>query len=425
MDENKAMQQMTDFNNDLIQQTFGDLMGDIDIDIDSITLKAHQKMEKEKITMKNRKRRIASLIAACLVVTMGMTYVYAAEISEFVKSLMGKTGVYSTIVDGSTYYLHAPLDLDNGHILEKAMFDRDTLELKIITGTQNAPNISVIVNGKEMGMDSAGYMGEEDGMSLFFLNVSPASSFDIIVDGKRYAVALASSTSVVDGSNIIEAVPNDIQWIHMGYKKIENGIQIFTTFDDSEIRLNSLVIPQSDRVTQTIVGNYSGERREEFQPLIGYDRNGNSYEYSYDPNDMGRPLTMFTSSAPANTEMSVKVPGISVSTDKNVTLTIPIPTDGKDTSTQTVDLGLQSMTLQSIERTSDITATLIFKLNTGKNNNVRLWHASADNSSITSGEFVWENGVCTMEVAFDEGMDSLKMVLEAPIFLVDGNWVLN
>lgn len=424
MDEKTLGQIMSNLDSDLMKGELDAVMGNIDIDIDSISKKAHSKLRKEqKKTMKHRKH-IAAIIAASLVVVCGVTTVYVSEISNFLKSLANRTGVYSTVVEGTTYYLESPVALGENQSLIQAMFRENVLNIRLVADTKNRPEVRVKVGGKEM--EPGGFMGEEDGMTLAFYDVSPTDKFDLIVAGKSYPITLAGSKSVVDDAEIIQAEPNSIDWVSMGYKKLPEGIQILTTFEDNKIQLRSLVIPEKDKVTQSFAANSGNSQREEFQPLVGYDKDGKAYEYAYDPNDMGRPLTVFTSDAPANQAVKLQVPGIAVEYKKNVKLDIPLPAVGKtESASQTIDLGLQKMTLQSVERTSDTTATVRFKLNTGERSDVRVWSASIDSRQATSGELLWENGTCTMQVTFKESANSLDVTVSSPSFFIDGNWIMN
>lgn len=423
MDESRIDQLISNLDNDLILSELDGLMGEIDVDFDSISQKAHWKMRKGQREMKYRKRKAAAVAVASLVAVCGITTAYASEISSFIQSLTGKTGVYSTVVDGSAYYLQAPLALGDGQSLTSAMMAGNELELRIKADPKNRPEVKAVLGGKEVSPD--GFMGEEDGMSLFFYEVAPATQFDLIVGEKTYPVTLAASSSIVGDGEIFEAEANGIGWISMGGKRTENGVQLLTSFADDGVELVSLVVPQKDRVTQSYHGNSGHTNREELQPLSGRAANGKTQEYRYDPNDMGRPLTVFTPASPVTGPISIEVPGIVVTNGKKTTLDVALPAIGEEKAlSQTVDLGLQKMTLKGVKRTSATTASVTFDLNTGNQEEVRIWHAIL-RPGAGSAELLWENGVCTVNASFDQSEDSLKLSLDDPQFIVDGNWVIN
>jgi hypothetical protein len=237
-------------------------------------------------------------------------------------------------------------------------------------------------------------------------------------------VVLVGSETVTDGGDLVAAEANSISWVSMCYKKIDGGVQILTTFDDSDLQLRSLIIPESDRVSETFSKTSSNSNREEFIPLVGYDAEGNAYEYQYDTYDLGRPLTKFTSDAPADKQITLKVPGIAVGYEKefaNLDVTLPAVGEKQDVN-ETIDLSLQTMALQSIERTSATTARLTFKLNTGEDNSVRIWSAVINGESLESGEILWNNGTCTADVTFAETETQIDLRIGWLSFIVDGDW---
>ena len=424
MDEKHITKLINNLDNHLFCQELDNMMDGIEIDYHSIAEKARWKLGKEQRKMQLHKRKVLSVIAASLVLVLGITTAYAAEISAFLKSLSSKTGVYATVVDGPAYYLERPLELGANQSLVKAMFASNHLELRLIADPQNRPDVKLGIGGKELEPD--GFMGERDGMTLVFYNLPPTDRFDLIVGDKSYPVALSGGNPIVDGSDIIEAESSTVTWVSMGYKKIDNGIQILTAFDDRDLRLRSLVIPESDKVTETFSRLASNSYFAEFMPLIGYDAEGKAYEYHYDANDMGRPLTKFTSNAPDNKQITLNVPGIVVSYDKSFAdLNAALPAAGeKQEVNGEINLSLQKMVLQSIERTSDTTARLVFKLNTGDKNNVRIRNAIIQGDNIDSGELLWENGICTMDVTLSEPATQINLQISHPSFIVDGDWTM-
>lgn len=424
MDENKINCLMDALDNDLIINELDEIMNTVDINTESISRKAQWKLRKELNNIKKRKKRVAAFMAACLIAVCGVTTVYADEISNFVQALLNKTSVYSTVVEGSTYYLESPLALENNQSLTNAMFDLDGLNLRLVLDTRSKPNIKVVLDGKEVS--PSGFMIESDGVSLSFYGVAPTESFDLMIDNQSYHVILSESTPIVDGNKIVESKPNEIQWISIGCKKTQTGIQILSDIQDDRIKLLSLMIPNNDTVAEHFDKSGLHSNYMENQPLFGYDKNGKKYEYRCDPNDMGRPQTMFTTDAPTNQAIELKIPGIVVSSEIEYELDVLLPSVGKEEKvTKTVDLGLQQMVLRRVERTSQTTATIEFVLNTGENEKVRILDALLLIESAESGDILWENGICTINIVVDENIPDLKLSIFSPNFIVDGNWVLN
>lgn len=423
MNDQKLHELMNRFD-DLMEQELEELMGDIEIDIDSISQKAHWKLRKGQKKVSKSKKVIA-IIAVSLVAVCSVTTVYASEISQFIQSLTNKTGVYGTVVDGPIYYLENPVALGEGQNLTQAMFQEHGLDIQLDFRNADGPNIRIKIDGKEMEPNGMG-----DYNHLTFYGVKPSSSFDLIVDEISYPVVLSTSQPIIDGNEIVEVESNDIQWLSMGYKKIPDGIQILTTFEDRSLELVFLEIPLKDRVTQSFERNGENVIRhsnhETLQSLVGTAPDGRTYVYSSDSNDMGRPITKYITDAPAGEEITLHIPGIAVYKDINKEFSISLPEVGTKAKTeQTIDLGLQSMELQTIERTSDTTATLTFALNTGGENDVRVWQAYLESSAFEKSDLLWENGICTMNVTLDKSCNDFSLSVEGAYFIVDGNWVLS
>lgn len=423
MDEKQIANLINNLDDDYFCQELDGMIEELalDIDVNSIKEKSRHKFKKEQIRMKSNKRKFLPFIAASLVIAAGVTTVYATEISSFVQSLMGKTGVYATVVDGSSYFLKTPLELGAEQTLEKAMFTEKNLELNLHINTNNEPDVKIVIGGEEIAPH--GFEIVDGGVNLFWYDITPEKSFDLIINGSKYSVELSDSNPVTDGGVIVEAVSNS-NLASMGYKKIDGGIQILTTFGDSDLVLESLLIPKGDKVTETFTQSSGDSDREEFIPLVGYDAQGKSYEYQYDKTDMGRPYTKFTSSAPEGKEITLKVPGIVAGYEKSFgDINVALPAVGeKKTVNEEIDLTLQKMALESVERTSATTARLTFKLNTGDNGDVKIWNARISGDSINNSELLWENGICTMDITISESTEQVNLEISDPSFIVTGNW---
>jgi hypothetical protein len=420
VDENRLNQLMNHLDDDLMARELDELMSGVEIDMDAISQKAHGKLRKEQRKMNTGKRKILAVAAASLVVICGVTTAYASEISDFIKSLMNRTGVYGTVVEGQTYFLEDPVALDNGNKLTKAMFDKNELQIRVEMADGSFSGAKIRIDGVEiepLGME---------GHNLFFYDIEPVSQFELILGGKSFPVQLTSSQPVVGDGEIIEVESSKIPWVSLGYKKIEGGIQFLATTDDPAVKIVFFNKPGEDTVNQTTQNqgfSVSNSTRRDFLPLLGYDQDGNAYEFHSDPNDMGRPLTKFTTDAPAGKTLTMTLPGIVVATEKSINLDVDIPAEKeKKDVAQTIDLGLQKMRLDSIERTSDTTARLCFTLNTGGEEDVRIWETFLDSSTAESTESLWQDGTCVMDVTFPGGTNALQLHIANPTFIANGEW---
>ena len=421
MDEKRISELMRNLDNDLMLKELDEIMTDINIDVESISQKAHWKLRKEQNNMSkySYKKKVISIVAASLFAVCGVTAVYASEVSGFIQSLMGKTSVHGTIVEGKSYYLAEPIVLDDGHQVSQVLFDKNILQIQMAMANGDFPDAKIRINGIESEF------GGTDGESLFFYDLEPTSQFDLIMGDKSYLVQLTSSNPVVDGSEIVEAEPGDIPWISMGYKKIAGGMQILAAADDPAVEIVFLNTPSKDTVRQTFDNTTGSTSMEEFLPMLGYDKDGNAYEFHADDSDIGHPLTKFITDAPAEKELTVKLPSIAVTTEKELDLKVPISAvNNKQDLHQTIDLGLQKMQLDSIERTSDTTAQLRFTLNTGEQESVRIWSTFLHSETAQNIEALWENGTCVMDVTFPSETSELPLHIASPMFIVDGNWTL-
>ena len=408
-------------DSDLLDKELDALMGEIDIDVDSILAKAQSKLEQEHNKMK--KRRLIPIVAAIVCVMVGTTVVYADEISNFLESFFGKSTVYSTVVDGTAYYLETPADLDGGGRIYAAMFTQDSLALVI---DAEFSDISVAIgDGKEYEPD--GYSRGPNGAEFGFYGLTPVQDIVVTLDGKQHAIHLSQAAAALDDGDIIPAEPNSINWMNMGYKRTDNGVQIFTSFADEDLNLNMIGSP----VKREVKGNFdnqahsSNTNHSPIQPIVGCDKDGNAYEYVYEENPLAWPVTRFESNAPAGQEITLEIPGIIVGYKKDLEkFNIDLPVVGEENHlNKEIDLGLQKMVLQSVERTSSTTAKLKFALNTGERKEVSIHKASINSTDFLSGELLWKDDVCTMAITFDEGLTQTELIVGWPSFLVSGDWV--
>ncbi|GAB6180400.1 hypothetical protein JCM14036_17190 [Desulfotomaculum defluvii] len=435
MTEKQIQTLMQNLDNDLLSKELDDLIRGLDIDLDSITKKSFSKLNNRRLKMK--RKRVYPLLAASLIAIICISNAYAAEISDFVRSFFNQRAIYSTVVDGSAYYLESPLQLDEKSELKNVIFTKDTLDMSLTLPLKEdkLPEILVVTaNGKIY--KPGGYGDDKDGLLLSFWNeaehnyvFSPTKDLKLMIGEKSYSIHLKEGAPVVGSGEIIPAEKTDIGWVNVGYKKIDGGVQILTSFTDKDLKLVGIGEPAQKNVTQMFKnenGIMSSGTSSMTKPLLGYANDKNFYTYSQDKNAVGRPVTQFETQAPADKEIELKIPSLLVGYEKdfaNIDVAIPELNEEKRIDRE-IDLKLQKIILQSIKRTSATTAELKFALNTGDKAEVAVREVNLYSKEVQSGESLWQGDVCTMRISFDEKLKNAQLNLSWPRFVVNGNWTL-
>ena len=436
MNEKQIQTLMQNLDNDLLASELDDLMKDMEIDLDSITKKAYAKLNKERLKMKRKK--IYPIMAASLIAVVGISTVYASDISDFVKSFFNQKAIYSTVAEGSAYYLKTPLQLDKESKLENVIFTKDTLEMNLTLPLADKDKLPPIIvtsaDGSVYKPSSYGY--DKDLLLLSFWNeeeqnyvFAPTKELQLDIGEKSYAVYLEEGAPVIGSGEIKPAEHTDVDWINVGYKKTEQGVQILTSFSDADLKLVNIGEPAQKIVTQMfknengIIGSGTSAMTK---PLIGYDKGKTAYVYSPAANAVGRPITQFESKAPAGEEITLEIPSLIVGYERDFgKFSIAIPgLNEEKTIDQEIDLKLQKIVLQSIKRTSATSAELTFVLNTGGATEVAVWEANFYSKDVQSGESVWQDGICTLQINFDEELKNAEFNVSWPRFIVNGDWAL-
>lgn len=467
MNEKEMMELLNSVDNDLIEKELEDLMKDIDIDMPSITAKAYAKLNNRMSEQPHiressfRKRLIPVAVAA--VVIVGISSVYASELSDFVKSFMNKTEIYETVTDGKGFYLNSPVQLDDGHSLDMVFFTSDRFEMNLTypLASDTLPDIKgVTKNGDVYTPGGYGY-DEDKGLMLSFINMAeknysfaPTQEIELIIDGKSYDISLSESVSVLAKGEIVppvqytDAEPDEsmmsdpdiktesdtqaeritADWVNIGYKKTDDGIMIVTSFDDTELKLGDVGVPGTDVNTHKFINEgsstISSGMSSMIGPLLGYDEDQNEYKYSIDENATGRPITKFISDVPDGKKIRLELPGIMVQYEKLInSFSIEIPELNETVFVnKEIDLKLQKMVCQSITRTSETSAQIIFKLNTGDKKETSIWYVGMQNLDLLTGESVFKDGYCTFDITFDKDLTNTDIELVWPEFVVRGDW---
>lgn len=435
MTEKQIHALMQNLDNDLLDKELDDLMSGMEIDLDSITQKAFTKLKKERLKMK--RKRIYPLVAASLIAFVGLSNVYAAEISDFVGSFFNQRAIYSTVVEGSAYYLESPLQLDKESKLENVIFTKDTLDMSLILPLteDKLPEISIATaNGTIYKPGGYGY--DNDRLQLSFWNeaeqnyrFSPTKELKLMIGEKNYSIHLTEGEPVVGSGEIKPAEQTNIAWVNVGYKKTDKGVQILTSFTDKDLKLVNIGEPAQKTVTQTFKnenGIIMSGTSSMTNPLLGYDNEKNIYTYNQAKNNVGRPITQFESKATVNKEIELRIPSLLVGYEKdfgNFDVAIPGLNEEKRIDRE-IDLKLQKIVLQSIKRTSATTAELKFALNTGNTAEVAVREVGLYSKDVHSGDSTWQDDVCTMRISFDEKLKNAEFNVSWPNFVVNGNWTL-
>lgn len=435
MTEKQIQALMQNLDNDLLSKELDELMSGMEFDLDSITKKAFIKLNKEQLKMK--RKRIYPLVAACLITVIGVSNVYAGEISDFVGSFFNQRAIYSTISDGSAYYLKSPLQLGKESKLENVIFAKDKLEMNLtfpLSGDK-LPEISAAGENGEL-YKPGGYSYDDDHLYISFWNeagqnyvFSPAQELKLMIDKKSYNVRLTEGAPVVGSGEIKPAEPTAIDWVKVGYQKTNQGVQILTSFTDKDLKLLGIGEPAQKTVTETFKNENSLTRSgtsAKTNPLLGYDQEKHVYPYNQAKNAVGRPVTQFESQVPAGKEIELKIPSLVVGYEKNLSnFEVPIPGLNEEKQIgREIDLKLQKITLESIKRTSATTAELKFALNTGATAGVAVREADLYSKDVLSGDSVWQGDECTMRINFNETLKDIKFEVGWPKFVVNGNWTL-
>lgn len=438
MTEKQIQTLMQNLDNDLLVKELDDLMSDLEVDQNSITQKAFNKLNKEQLKVKRKRNRIYPMVAACLIMFIGVSNAYAGEISDFVRSFFNQRAIYSTVIDGSAYYLESPLQLDKESKLENVIFSKDKLEMNLSFSLREdkLPEISVAAeNGKLY--KPGGYDYDNNRMFLSFWNeaernyvFSPSKELKLMIGNKSYSIHLAEGAPVVGNGEIKAAEQTDIGWVNVGYQKTKQGVQILTSFTDKDLKLIGIGELAQNTVTNMFknekgIINNSGTSSMT-KPLIGYDKDKNVYTYNQAKNAVGTPITEFESQAPVDKEIELQIPSLLVGYEKNfgdIDVAIPGLNEEKRIG-QDIDLKLQKISLESIKRTSATTAELKFAVNTGGTEGVAVRAVNLYSKDVQRGDSTWQGDVCTMRISFDEKLKDAKFNVRWPKFVVKGNWTL-
>jgi len=397
--------------------------------------------QKERL-IRRRPLALYGYVAAVLLLFVSINTVYADNISQTLRSLFGMTPVYTTTVEGKAYYLKNPVSLDKNLTIESFMVADGVMEMQFETdlGTQLFKHMKVVAkDGSSAQYYIGGVVEDPKKHYLFFFtnetkDIKPASTFDLIIGGKTYSVALAEAKNL-DTSGISPAnAANKINLVSVGAASTDkNGkqvVQFIATFTDKALKLTAL----GDPVDKTVIANYEQKENgliyrlteDKTQPLYATDKSGAKYKLTAQSDAKAQAITIFETDASPGRPLTVKVPALLATYEKALGITkVSLPKNGEKALNQAVDLVAQKAVLKSAKRTSPTSAVLTFQLNTGADKNIAIRSFDISSGSIKNynAEFSGNKAVVTMQI--NPGTDVLELGIARPAFVMNGGWTID
>jgi len=448
MNEDKMIAMLSNLDDDLIEREIDNLMDGVECDMESINRKAHQKLE--KYNRKTKFRKALPYAAAVCLCFICINTVYADEISQVVKSFFNKTPVYSTMVDGKAYYLESSLVLDDNLTIDSMIVSEgrvemectSTLDLNVLAAMKIIPKDVpdaqyLIILGRDSRDGNNKYAfifadGEEKSF-----NVKPFKAFDLLVDGKKYSIALDEAKRLDETQKLAtgQATANEVDLVTVGANSIEKtgkqAVQLITSFKNEDMKLTAFGQPVAGPVKTRWInlgkdGQAGSSTGLETEEIYATDKSGTKHKLTIPADAKARPITTFETDADKDSQLTINLPALLATYEKSVaSVRINIPKDGETILNQDVDLVAQKTVIKSIKRLSPTSAELTFQLNTGADKYVSinsLCMSSNDLKKI-SAEFSGDQAIVTLE--FDKDVDAFDLDISYPMFVVNGNWTIN
>lgn len=462
MNDDEMKKFMQNIDSDLLCQQLDTLPGEPEIDMPAITQKAMEKLaayeagehraapETIRTTQPNptlqeahpmKKKRYTPFVAAALIAVVGVSTVYADDLSNFLQSFFNKTAVYETVVDGKAYYLAEPVAIGNG-MLDQVIFTQETLNVSLtypLEDPDKLPRFEIRTPAGDV-YTPGGYMPTENGgLFLSFFNepegnyvFNPGDKFTLSVGETDYDITLSAGAPVTEQGEILPSAENSIDWMNVGYQKNADGLNLLVSFDDPNLKLRNIGAPASTDYRHTFEnrdGIISGGTGGGTLALVATDAQGNSYACTEKESIPGTTANRFTLDAPTDLPLTLTITSISAGYEKQLAeATIAIPADHQETALNTeIDLGLQKLMLKSITRTSDTTAVIQLAMNTGDKAQVQITDPGFYSPQLTSATFRADGGsaTATFEIVFEKDLTSFDLVASWPWFVINGQWTLD
>ncbi|MCT4563385.1 MAG: hypothetical protein N4A68_03520 [Maledivibacter sp.] len=449
MNEDKLIELLNNMDDDLIEEEIDKLMNGVEIDMDSIKKKAHQKLNNNN--KKGRgKKKLPYVAAACLCL-LTITTVYADDISEAIKSFFNKTPVYSTIVDGDAYYLKESHTLNNDIKIESVMVSEGKLEMELTSdlSLSELGDINIIPkNNPDIIYFPGGYSGgdgeEKNEYFLSFMNktennynIKPFKDFQFTIAGNSYDVSLeeAKSLDSKDEIHISNNPVNNVEGVNIGAKVIKENeklnIQLVSSFKDKNLKLVNFGKPTEETVAATFEdlgenGVVTTSTGNQIDSVYVFDEIDNKYILEIPQDSKGYPVSIFETDAPKDKGLTLKLPSIIASYDGEIdSLSFSIPDEGEATLNKEIDFKIQKAIVKNIKRVSPTSAEIEFELNTNgdENINIRSFNFYSTNIKKISTEFSGNKAIMNLEL--DEKLDTANIEISYPDFVMNGDWVID
>lgn len=444
MSEDRMIAMLSNLDDDLIESEIDSLMEGVECDMESIRRKAHHKLKKYNRKEKFRKRLpYAAAVLACFVC---INTAYADEISTAIKSFLHKTPIYSTMVDGTAYYLKDSLTLDDNFVIKSLIVSKGRLDMEYTSSLstdvletmkiipKDDPSTEYVMAGLSKNGDEYVFSfanGKEKNY-----NIKPFKAFDLVVGDKTYSVTLDQAKGL-DTENLFvsEATANNIDMVAVGAKGIEKkgkqAVQVIASFTDKDMKLSAFGKPVNPTVKAIFEdlgkeGITSSETGAEIADIYATDENGIKHKLQVPADANAYPITTFEVDVPKDSKLMINVPALLATYEKSVgSISFNIPRDGKEILNRDVDLFAQKAVVKSIERLSSTSAKLVFQLNTGaeKDVSIRSFQVDGENIKRISSEFSGDTAVIILE--FEKNIDKTELDISWPLFIMNGNWTIN
>lgn len=445
MNEDKLIELLSNFDDDLVEKEVDKLLEGVEIDMDLINKKAHQKLNSNNKKGKHKKRYPYIAVAcACL---LCITTAYADDISEAIKVFFNKTTIYSTIVDGDAYYLKEGYNLNDDIKIESVMVSEGNLKMELTThlSLTELGELNIIPeNNSSTVYYPGGYSQEEDEYFFLFMNktkddynIKPFKDFEFVIAGNSYDVSLEKAKSLDVNNQIYtsDTTANNINGVNIGAKIIDENeklnIQVITGFEDKDLKLARLGKPTEIKASYTTEnldegGIISRSSNNEVDDFYVFDEMNNQYKLEIPQDSKGRPVTIFETDAPKDKRLILKLPAIIALYKKTIdSFSINIPDEGEVTLNKEIDFTIQKAVIKNIKRISPTSAEIEVELNTDGDENIdiRSFNLYSPDIKKMFAEFNGNKGIINLE--FDEKLDTTNFEISYPQFVMNGDWVIN
>lgn len=445
MNEDELIELLSNFDDDLVEKEVDKLLEGVEVDMDSINKKSHQKLN-NNIKKGKHKKRFPFVAVACVCLVC-ITTVYADDISQAMKMFFNKTPIYSTIVDGDAYYLKESYNLNNDIKIESIMVSEGNLEMELTTdlSLSELGDMKIIPKNKpDTVYYPGGYSQEEEEYSFLFMNkteenynIKPFKDFEFVIAGNSYEVSLEKAKGLDVNNQIYtcDTSANNIKGVSIGAKIIDENeklnIQVITGFEDKNLKLSILGKPSETKVVSKfedlgekgMIESSTSIGTDDFYVL---DEMNNQYKLEIPKDSKGHPVTIFETDAPKDKNLVLKMPAIIASYEKTIeSFSMNIPSEGEVILNKEIDFTIQKAVIKSIKRISSTSAEIEVELNTDGDENINIRSFDMYSQDIKKMDTEFHGNKGTIMLEFDENLDTTNFEISWPMFVMNGDWVIN